>query len=108
MTETTHANTHSVLTPEQSADVILWQAAAMNERSRENGWKDKIDLGHVALRCAFLVKFPNRSGKETPLLSYTESTAGYNCLTQPPNSETTLPDGRTIDERNSDLGVPGW
>jgi hypothetical protein len=59
----------SKLTPEQSADVILYFHDNANKKTRGNGWNDKLALGEAALRSIRRGRhslLPDRSAMLTP------------------------------------------
>ena len=72
----------SELTPSQAADIILWQQASMNRVPHARGWKDKVGLGHVTVRCANFVKMarPPDGTKEVPVLTHKEAARGLDYI----------------------------
>lgn len=104
------------LTPEQSADVIQWQHDAANQEYRDHGWRDKVPVGRVALRCANIIRMERqapdgRDMGEQPLLTLTEQSEGIDALQRRRQEQDDAAAGAVSDEeyaqaeRLADQGV---
>lgn len=88
MTERHSDNSSTALTPQQSADVIIYYNNGDNQEARNKGWKDKIPMGRSALRATSGRHSILPSGK--PLLTFSEANEGIDYILQQEINEKRL------------------
>ena len=62
------------LTPAQSADVIQYLYRGENDETRRRGWKDRVSIGHAAIRATRAGHSPLPDAR--PLLTLAEMSQG--------------------------------
>lgn len=91
------------LTPEQTADVIQWQHDAANQEYRNRGWRGKMPVGRVALRCASEIRMERQAPDggdmgEQALLSPGELREGVDALLRRRQEQIDAATGAVSDE----------